>query len=323
MPWLNKRWISFFVFSAAVGVVIVSVVGWANSQESIKKQTKLDSFGTNNSNGDDISPPNFGTNWTNFEFALVNFVSVNSFDPNGKTGPAFGVQIDFSPILNLTSDIDSRAPSVSIQLIVAQKTINISANTVLPEQSVSLTAFGNPNSYPFDSYSALLPITASIQSTGEGLPLTVYTQGAVQGFTTSTTFAEGSDDGSRVLVTFTIQRSNTTRLFAAIVFLLMWFLSLSIFIAAMSVWFRGKNAELPLVTISAGLLFALPNIRNSQPGVPIPVGTTEDMVGFFWNILLVSASAISLLIKWILQNKRPPPAPVVPTDPENGLKLHT
>ena len=56
----------------------------------------------------------------------------------------------------------------------------------------------------------------------------------------------------------------------------MWFLSLSIFVAAMSVWFRGKNAELPLVAISTALLFALPNIRNSQPGVPSPVGTTED-----------------------------------------------
>ena len=56
----------------------------------------------------------------------------------------------------------------------------------------------------------------------------------------------------------------------------MWFLSLSIFVAAMSVWFRGKNTELPLVAISTALLFALPNIRNSQPGVPSPVGTTED-----------------------------------------------
>ena len=88
----------------------------------------------------------------------------------------------------------------------------------------------------------------------------------------------------------------------------MWFLSLSTFIAAMSVWFRGKNTELPLIGISTSLLFALPNIRNSQPGVPSPVGTTEDseskifffnidsisfihmfpVVGFFWNILLVA-----------------------------------
>ena len=56
----------------------------------------------------------------------------------------------------------------------------------------------------------------------------------------------------------------------------MWFLSISIFVAAMSVWFRGKKVELALISISTGMLFALPNVRNSQPGVPSPVGTTED-----------------------------------------------
>jgi len=251
----------------------------------------------------------------------VAFVSVASFDPNSKTGPALGVQINYFPILGLISEVDPFAPNVSIQIIVNQKTTNVSANAEVPDPPITLSTFGNPNSYPFDSYSVLFPISASIISTGESIPLTLYIQGAVQGFTTSTTF-QGVNDGSRVLVTFTVQRSSTTQLFAAIVFLLMWFLSLSIFLAAMSVWFRGKNAELPLVTISTGLLFALPNIRNSQPGVPI-VGTTEDLVGFFWNILLVATSAISLLIKWILQNKRPPPAPVVRTDLENGEKPRT
>ena len=103
----------------------------------------------------------------------------------------------------------------------------------------------------------------------------------------------------------------------------MWFLSLSVFIAAMSVPFREKKAELPLVSISTALLFALPNIRNSQPGVPTPVGTTEDsksnillpnsayhfyshvpiyiVVGFFWNILLVAVRYVKPLLSF------PPP----------------
>ena len=126
-------------------------------------------------------------------------------------------------------------------------------------------------------------------------------------------------------------------------FTVMWFLSLSVFIAAMSVFFRGKHTELPLVAISTALLFALPNIRNSQPGVPSPVGTTEDSeskilltvtqhiicshvaiysgrllleyfacrrqvcknpLNFLLFFLTSAFSAISLLIKWIVQNKR-------------------
>ena len=44
MPWLTKRWISFFAFSAAVGVVLVSVAGWANSKEADKRQNQLGQF---------------------------------------------------------------------------------------------------------------------------------------------------------------------------------------------------------------------------------------------------------------------------------------
>ena len=106
MPWLNKRWISFFVFSAVAGVVLVSVVGWANNLESNKREDQLsqfsfsffslivvltdtlckDSYGTDPNS--DIVPPDFGTNWTDVNQALLSIVTVNSFDPLAKTGPA-------------------------------------------------------------------------------------------------------------------------------------------------------------------------------------------------------------------------------------------
>ena len=78
---------------------------------------------------------------------------------------------------------------------------------------------GNPNSYPFDSYSTLIRTTAYILPTNNGLPFTIFTLGAVQGFIYKTTFESLSDDGSDVIVSFNIQRSATTRIFAAIVFL--------------------------------------------------------------------------------------------------------
>jgi len=140
---------------------------------------------------------------------------------------------------------------------------------------------------------------------------TVYVQGAVQGFLVDSSFQGLSDDGSRVKVTLTVRRSATSKAFAAIIFLVMWALSLSIFIAAMSVWFREKTVELGVIAMSTGLLFALPNVRNSQPGIPPIAGTTSDMIGFFWNVMLVAISAISLLMNWIIKTgrERPKPAP--------------
>jgi len=322
MPWLNKRWISFFSFSAASFFVIVVVVGWVNSQEAIKMQNTLESFGTiPNGNVND----NLATNWTGANFALGFLVGVDSFDANSKTGPAIGVDLNYIPLNNLPSANGNNAPGVGIQVLVEQSTFNFTANATFPVQNNNVPAGGNPNSYPFDTYTGSLLISAAVLQSGQPIPLTIYTVGAVQGFTSTTKFQGLSDgtqvDGSTVELTFVFRRSNTTRLFSAIIFILMWLLSLSVFTAAMSIWFREKNAELPLVAISTALLFALPNIRNSQPGVPTVVGTTEDMVGFFWNLVLVGTSAVSLLIKYILQNKRPAPKPVTTyNDPEGGEK---
>ena len=56
----------------------------------------------------------------------------------------------------------------------------------------------------------------------------------------------------------------------------MWFLSIGIFIASMTDFVRSNVNDLSLVGTATSLLFALPSVRNSQPGVPSPVGTTED-----------------------------------------------
>ena len=77
---------------------------------------------------------------------------------------------------------------------------------------------GNPNSYPFDSYQTFIVIMASILPDNDDLPLTVFTLGAVQGFTYTTQF-QGTSEGSVVVVSFDIRRSATTRIFAAIIFI--------------------------------------------------------------------------------------------------------
>jgi hypothetical protein len=46
------------------------------------------------------------------------------------------------------------------------------------------------------------------------------------------------------------------------------------------------------------MLFALPALRNIQPGVP-PIGSSEDLAGFMWNMLLIAAAIITCLINYI------------------------
>ncbi|KAJ7861786.1 hypothetical protein B0H14DRAFT_3615909 [Mycena olivaceomarginata] len=182
----------------------------------------------------------------------------------------------------------------------------------MPLQAVTQILDGDVNRYPFDVFTIDYQIFAFTSPTNETyctpLPRTIYSQGTVQGFKIDTTFTR-LVDGSGVNIQITISRSPITKAFSIIIIFIMWCLSGGIFIAAMSIWFRERKVEPPLITISTALLFALPNVRNTQPGTPAIAGTTSDMVGFFWNLLLVTTSAISLIINWVVKNRWDPVVP--------------
>jgi len=177
---------------------------------------------------------------------------------------------------------------------------------------------GDVNRYPLDEFSIDYTISATTSPTntsyGNPLPITAYVQGAIQGFKIETTFQGLSNDGSSLQVTFNVKRSPISKVLSFIIMTEMWCLSIAIFVAAMTVWFREKKVEMFLIGLTTSMLFALPTVRNSQPGIPATAGTTSDMVGFFWNVLLVAASAFYLIWNYILKyrRERPPPDDKLP-----------
>lgn len=82
----------------------------------------------------------------------------------------------------------------------------------------------------------------------------------------------------------------------------MWVLSASTLILALVVRASGNKVEPSMIGFIIGILFALPQIRNSQPGAP-PIGTTADVVGFFWNMLMISVAAVLLISNYISKTK--------------------
>ncbi|KAF7349618.1 DUF4436 domain-containing protein [Mycena sanguinolenta] len=311
MPRLNLAWIGLFVASAAAIIALVSVVGYESYKEGTKSKSKYNAYGVDVNSDDD---QNSYTNWTDASLALALYVTVDTFDPN-KAGNTLGFHIDYYPIndLNSPNATLTDTPSVPVRILLQSVTTNFAANTVMPSQSVSQILDGDINRYPFDVFRVDYQIDA-FTSPGNGtygtpLPMTIYALGAIQGFKVDTIFQGIEDDGSGVKITFVIKRSPITKAFSVIIIIVMWFLSAGIFIAAMSVWFRERKVELPLIAISTALLFALPNVRNSQPGIPSVAGTTSDMVGFFWNLLLVAASAISLIANFVIKSRRDPVKP--------------
>ena len=81
----------------------------------------------------------------------------------------------------------------------------------------------------------------------------------------------------------------------------MWILSLTDITLAATLWFRDRKVEPPTIGFSAGLLFALPAVRNVQPGAPV-IGCTMDVAGFFWAMFLVAvASKFKFLKTFLIQ----------------------
>ncbi|KAJ6512337.1 hypothetical protein DFH09DRAFT_1197245 [Mycena vulgaris] len=299
MPYLNIRWISLFAVSTAVLITLVSVVGYESYLEGVKSQDKGNDYGVDLASNDFN---NFYTNWTSAELALAIIFTVDTFDPS--KGNAVGFHLDYFPINQLaTTNETLLAPAVPGGR-------NLTGHsTYLIRGSTTPSTDGDVNRYPFDVYTVDYFIYAFTSpedgSYGTPLPLTVGSTGSIQGFKIDTTI-QGQEpfDGSGVLIHVEIKRSPITQTFSIIVILVMWCLSGGVFTAAMSVFFRERKAELPLIALSTALLFALPNVRNSQPGIPSVAGTISDMVGFFWNLLLVASSAISLLANFIIKNGR-------------------
>ena len=124
------------------------------------------------------------------------------------------------------------------------------------------------------------------------IPIGFLTASALQLYNFRSELTDAEDS---LYVTYLITRSITTRIFCVFVVIMMWLLSLNVFYLAVSVWMRGRKVEPPTIAVAGALLFGLPALRNVQPAPP-PIGTTADVFGFFWNMMLVSLSGTSRVL---------------------------
>jgi hypothetical protein len=95
----------------------------------------------------------------------------------------------------------------------------------------------------------------------------------------------------------------------------MWLLSLTAFFLAFLIWFNNRKVEPPTVGFVAALLFSLPAIRQTQPGIP-SIGCNIDVVGFLWNMFLVLCASLLLMWNYILSHPK-----IEPKDNQHNSEL--
>lgn len=173
--------------------------------------------------------------------------------------------------------------------------------------SVSL-ATGKVSDYPFDVHSTdFYLFFTNPKDESEDIPMSVNFYGAIAGYNVDVDLIpqaefESTDDymGLRVRVS----RSPITKAFSIFLMIAMWLIGLVIFTMTMVVLWQPRPIEFGMYTLIAGMLFALPAVRNLQPGVP-PLGSLTDFLSFFWAEALVAVSMPILFFCWLTRYKKP------------------
>ncbi|KAJ3103224.1 hypothetical protein HDU97_010288 [Phlyctochytrium planicorne] len=264
-------------------------------------------------------------------FVSVN-VGVSNLDlVNGN----YKLKVDATPCGDL---IDHKNPTVGKSIVLGtpirfsldSKIFNFSAGNPIPTQEfgASFDTGGNVlesctsegllimcediNNYPFDKYAANdLYIEASYfdKSTNRtdpvSLPLMVFFNAGLLTYSVTKDKLEnlgGEIPPSYLTINlgFKVKRSLTTIFFSGLIMAIMWALSLLAVFLAVTLWISGRKVEPPTIAFAIALIFALPGIRNTQPGTP-PIGCTADVVSFFWAMVLSAITASLLLLNYIVK----------------------
>lgn len=218
------------------------------------------------------------------------------------SGPALtsGLRVDITvaqvDIQNAQLSLSVEFSNISSNTKIAQNssTVIIQGEAVVlpakvPFRSVQLvvgTGETDTNSYPFDRHEARITVFSSTTQ------VAVFVGGQTQGWQVSDAAVVSGDYGT---ATIGVRRSTTSIFFSMFIAAGMWLLSLSAFVVAAAVMTTRGAVQGPVVCVVASLLFALPAIRATQPGVP-QFGCTVDLAGFMWNMSLVLVATVGLLV---------------------------
>ena len=98
-----------------------------------------------------------------------------------------------------------------------------------------------------------------------------------------------------------MRRANNVMSVSIIVMAVMFVLAISIMVMALRVLASGDATNLFPLSLCIALIFGLPALRNTQPGVP-GVGALCDYLSFIWAEFIVATSAIGLAWAWIIRS---------------------
>ncbi|KAJ3088611.1 Rsp5p-dependent ubiquitination, sorting of cargo proteins at the multivesicular body, partial [Quaeritorhiza haematococci] len=197
--------------------------------------------------------------------------------------------------------VDTRAP-FPFNLTLGDKENLFQESALLSRQEIPIPILeGMPMNYPVDDYRTEFFMAASttINNTFYRIPIAALTFSALPLFSFRTNFTYNPNSNSALVARINIKRSRLVIGYSIVVIIIMWLLSLSLFTLAVGVWVRKRKVEPPTIAFSVAMLFAIPNVRNAQPGIG-EIGALGDVAGYFWNMMLIVASDLRMHLSFTI-----------------------
>jgi len=185
--------------------------------------------------------------------------------------------------------------------------INLSGGEIPPPVQLVLDLDGDLSQYPFDSYASALQVRltrvvknadgSGTTKSEEPVPTRLAVSAKQHDWAVTSSEAEAWEDGA-ISVGLGASRGGAMRAFALFELLVMVALALIAVAMTYTTLITGRPLEFSMFVWLGAMLFALPAVRNTMPGVP-GVGTVLDYAGFFWCLIAVAACLITAAITFI------------------------
>ncbi|KAJ7278968.1 hypothetical protein C8J57DRAFT_1305156 [Mycena rebaudengoi] len=166
-------------------------------------------------------------------------------------------------------------------------TINSKADPASSKGTIVSTA-GN---YPFDSYHALINITARLVPSNRPLQLKMSITSLLPGFSVGTNYLSDDSDSSYIR-SINIVRSTPVKIYAILVSGCIVFVSIVLFLITIDSCVFGYKRRVELLVLPVATVFAFTQLRQTLPGVPPGVDYYINLPCFF---LLAFSSILSII----------------------------
>lgn len=133
------------------------------------------------------------------------------------------------------------------------------------------------------------------------VPIALNMQASIPGFKfTGNSVNSNTKEVTRIQLN--VQRAQNVIVASLGIQLMMIMLALSILAMVMYGTIHGKESALIPLSLSATLIFGLPALRNTQPGIP-PLGAFSDYISYLWAESIVVMCTIISIWTWISRHR--------------------